>query len=109
MGKKAEKKGSGAKRKVRDEDAGSGDDEVHEKADETAVEEEEQKDAEGAYDELPGGEEDEVREEYTDGMQKHHPATWVHSKQGCIPVYRDLKGNELCRKVMPASVLHASA
>lgn len=105
MGKKDVKKGAGVKRKVPDEDAASGEGNMAKNVEETALDEEEQQNAEGAYDEVPEDEEEEVREEYTDGMQMHHPATWVHSKKGCIPVYRGLNGMELYRQVEPDPLL----
>ncbi len=92
------KKASGVKRKVPDEDV-SGEGNVAEKAEDAALDEEEEQRQEGAYDEVPGDEEDEVREEYADGMQMHHPSTWVKFKKGWTPVYRTKDGVELYRKV----------
>lgn len=69
------------------------------KVEATALQEVWGQDAEGAYDELSGDEEDEVREEYADGMQMHHPASWVKTQNDWTPVYRDLNGTEVYRKV----------
>ena len=90
---------SGEKRKVPDEEAADGGGTVYKKAVAAGLQEEGEQDVEGAYDELSGDEDDEVREEYEDGMQMHHPALWVEIPDDWVPIYRGLNGMEFYRKV----------
>ena len=90
---------SGAKRKIPDEEVVDGESDVGKKGVETGLQEEGQPEVEGAYDELSGDEDDEVREEYEDGMQMHHPALWVEIPDDWVPIYRGLNGMEFYRKV----------
>ena len=90
---------SGVTEKLPGEDVASVKGASRKKAQETGLQEEGQQEVEGAYDELSGDEEDEVREEYEDGMQMHHPALWAEIPDDWVPIYRGLNGLEYYRKV----------
>ena len=99
MRRKEVEEASGRAAKLPDEEKATVKCNLSKKAQETGIQEEGQQEVEGAYDELSGDEEDEVREEYEDGMQMHHPALWAEIPDDWVPIYRGLNGMEYYRKV----------